>query len=239
MIAPAGPRFVAYYRVSTDKQGRSGLGLEAQREAVARHAAGQRGAVVAVFEEVESGRRGDRPQLALAMAECRVRRAVLLIAKLDRLARWNDTLEGGEGADRLFGGGGANLLSGGTGHDIFSSGNGAPNTRWPLVGQDRILDSRANGIFEEPFVFIGEAAFTGSGRQEVRYFFSGDSTRVERGRTGITNSIRHVGRPLRKCAYWKCLASTSKILNFAVILLWSRSRLLAPRQLPWLKDSWL
>ena len=82
-----GPRYVAYYRVSTDKQGRSGLGLDAQREAVARHAAGCGGIVAAAFEEVESGRRGDRPQLAAAMAECRLRRGVLLIAKLDRLAR--------------------------------------------------------------------------------------------------------------------------------------------------------
>lgn len=87
MTPSPGPRFVAYYRVSTDKQGRSGLGLDAQREAVARHAAGLGGRVVAAFEEVESGRRGDRPQLALAMAECRLRRCVLLIAKLDRLAR--------------------------------------------------------------------------------------------------------------------------------------------------------
>ena len=66
MTAPAaaapGPRFVAYYRVSTDRQGRSGLGLDAQRAAVARHAAGAGGAVAAAFEEVESGRRGDRPQ---------------------------------------------------------------------------------------------------------------------------------------------------------------------------------
>jgi DNA invertase Pin-like site-specific DNA recombinase len=87
MSPAAGPRFVAYYRVSTDKQGRSGLGLEAQREAVARQAAAAGGAVVAAFEEVESGRRGDRPQLGLALAECRARRTVLLIAKLDRLAR--------------------------------------------------------------------------------------------------------------------------------------------------------
>jgi DNA invertase Pin-like site-specific DNA recombinase len=83
--ASKGPRFVAYYRVSTDKQGRSGLG--AQREAVARHAAGSGGAVVAAFEELESGRRGNRSQLAAALAECRLCRAVLLIAKLDRLAR--------------------------------------------------------------------------------------------------------------------------------------------------------
>ncbi|MGY4801342.1 recombinase family protein [Teichococcus aerofrigidensis] len=85
--APAGLRFVAYYRVSTDKQGRSGLGLGAQREAVARHVVGCGGTVVAAFEEVESGRKRDRPQLALAMAECRLRRCTLLIAKLDRLAR--------------------------------------------------------------------------------------------------------------------------------------------------------
>src|SRR4051812_37318711 len=87
MTAPAGPRFVAYYRVSTDKQGRSGLGLDAQRAAVARHAAVAGGVVTTAFEEVESGRRGDRPQLGLALTECRLRRAVLLIAKLDRLAR--------------------------------------------------------------------------------------------------------------------------------------------------------
>ena len=83
----ASTRFVAYYRVSTDKQGRSGLGLDAQREAVARHAAGSGGAVAAAFDEVESGKRGNRPQLARALAECRLRRGVLLIAKLDRLAR--------------------------------------------------------------------------------------------------------------------------------------------------------
>ena len=84
---PSPPSFVAYYRVSTDRQGRSGLGLDAQREAVARHAATTGGVVVAAYEEVESGKRSDRPQLAAAMAESRMRRAVLLIAKLDRLAR--------------------------------------------------------------------------------------------------------------------------------------------------------
>lgn len=79
--------FVAYYRVSTEAQGRSGLGLEAQHEAVARHIAHVGGRLLAEFEEIESGKRTDRPQLAAALAACRARRATLIIAKLDRLAR--------------------------------------------------------------------------------------------------------------------------------------------------------
>jgi DNA invertase Pin-like site-specific DNA recombinase len=78
---------VSYLRVSTDGQGRSGLGLEAQRQAVAAHVTQAGGEVVAEFQEVESGKRADRPQLAAALASCRTRRAVLVIAKLDRLAR--------------------------------------------------------------------------------------------------------------------------------------------------------
>jgi DNA invertase Pin-like site-specific DNA recombinase len=85
--APGVPRFVAYYRVSNDKQGLSGLGLEAQRAAVARHVAAAQGVVVAEYEEIESGKRNDRPEIAAAIAACRVRRACLIIAKLDRLAR--------------------------------------------------------------------------------------------------------------------------------------------------------
>lgn len=86
-MTPAQPRFVAYLRVSTDKQGRSGLGLEAQRAAVAAHVDGARGMIVAEHVEVESGRRKDRPQLAAALEACRALRATLVIAKLDRLAR--------------------------------------------------------------------------------------------------------------------------------------------------------
>lgn len=78
--------FCAYLRVSTDRQGRSGLGLEAQRKAVFDYV-GSGGTIVAEFLEVESGKRSDRPQLALALAEAKRMGAVLLIAKLDRLAR--------------------------------------------------------------------------------------------------------------------------------------------------------
>jgi DNA invertase Pin-like site-specific DNA recombinase len=79
--------FVAYYRVSTDRQGASGLGLDAQRQAVGRRLAGK-GDLAAEYTEIESGRRdANRPQLHAALAECRKRRAVLLIARLDRLAR--------------------------------------------------------------------------------------------------------------------------------------------------------
>lgn len=78
---------IAYYRVSTDRQGRSGLGLEAQQERVAQLAAERGAQVVAEFVEVESGRKSDRPQLAAALAEARKRKAVVAVAKLDRLAR--------------------------------------------------------------------------------------------------------------------------------------------------------
>lgn len=81
------PLFVAYYRVSTDQQGRSGLGLEAQKASVAGFIASSTGRLVAEFEEVESGKRVDRPQLTAALAACRARRAALVIAKIDRLAR--------------------------------------------------------------------------------------------------------------------------------------------------------
>lgn len=79
-------RFVTYLRVSTDRQGRSGLGLEAQRKAVVDHVAGK-GMITVEFVEIESGKKNDRPQLARALVEAKRTGAVLLIAKLDRLAR--------------------------------------------------------------------------------------------------------------------------------------------------------
>src|SRR4051812_30379048 len=83
----AGGKWVAYYRVSTAKQGASGLGLEAQREAVAGYLNGGDWQLAAEFTEVESGRKNDRPELAKALAMCRRIGATLIIAKLDRLAR--------------------------------------------------------------------------------------------------------------------------------------------------------
>lgn len=79
--------FVAYYRVSTDRQGRSGLGLEAQREAVRAYLGQRSAALLEEVTEVESGKRADRPRLAEALRLCRVHGATLIIAKLDRLAR--------------------------------------------------------------------------------------------------------------------------------------------------------
>jgi len=80
-------RFIAYYRVSTDRQGRSGLGLEAQREAVGQFLAGKTATVTAEYVEIESGGKSDRPKLAEALEACERHKATLLIAKLDRLAR--------------------------------------------------------------------------------------------------------------------------------------------------------
>lgn len=80
-------RYAAYFRVSTKQQGKSGLGLDAQREAVRRHLVGNPDATVTEFVEVESGKRKDRPELAKALQLCRQTGAVLIIAKLDRLAR--------------------------------------------------------------------------------------------------------------------------------------------------------
>ena len=79
--------FVLYRRVSTNRQGVSGLGLESQDETVRRYVSNQKGTVVGEFVEVESGKNNDRPQLTLALTECRRLKATLVVAKLDRLSR--------------------------------------------------------------------------------------------------------------------------------------------------------
>ena len=80
------PDYIAYYRVSTDRQGKSGLGLDAQKAVVSRYIGGA--SLLAEYTEIESGRRHtNRLELAAALAECKRRRATLIIATLDRLAR--------------------------------------------------------------------------------------------------------------------------------------------------------
>ena len=79
--------FIAYYRVSTSKQGKSGLGIEAQRQAVATYLNGGNWRIIAEFTEIESGRRSDRPALEKALAAARVRQVLLVVAKADRLTR--------------------------------------------------------------------------------------------------------------------------------------------------------
>ena len=78
---------IAYYRVSTDRQGKSGLGLEAQQEAVRLFAQQEDYQVAAHFTEIESGQKNHRPQLLAALAHCRREKTTLIIAKLDRLGR--------------------------------------------------------------------------------------------------------------------------------------------------------
>jgi len=78
---------IAYYRVSTAKQGRSGLGLEAQQHAVNEYLRSSGADLVAEFQEVESGSKDNRPELQKALRKCRLTGATLLIAKLDRLSR--------------------------------------------------------------------------------------------------------------------------------------------------------
>ena len=80
-------KFISYLRVSTQRQGKSGLGLEAQREAVSGYLNGGKWILIAEVVEVESGKRSDRPKLAQALSLCRLHKATLLVAKLDRLAR--------------------------------------------------------------------------------------------------------------------------------------------------------
>ena len=80
-------RFVVYYRVSTDKQGKSGLGLEAQKSTVMNYLNGGNHEVVGEYTEIESGGKIDRPELEKAIRDSRLKDARLIVAKLDRLSR--------------------------------------------------------------------------------------------------------------------------------------------------------
>lgn len=86
-------KYIAYYRVSTDKQGRSGLGLKGQEETVRRYLKDGDQLAAPPFVEVESGRKRERPELQKALARCRVVGATLIVAKVDRLTRSSGFLE--------------------------------------------------------------------------------------------------------------------------------------------------
>ena len=80
-------KFIAYYRVSTEKQGKSGLGLEAQRESVLKHVEQEGGTLIGEYSDVISGASETREQLDAALRRCEREKATLIISKLDRLAR--------------------------------------------------------------------------------------------------------------------------------------------------------
>jgi DNA invertase Pin-like site-specific DNA recombinase len=86
-MAASNGKFIAYYRVSTARQGKNGLGIDAQRAAVSTYLNGGDWSIVGEFTEVESGKRSDRPELDKALAAARLHRASLVVSKVDRLTR--------------------------------------------------------------------------------------------------------------------------------------------------------
>lgn len=80
-------KYVAYYRVSTPRQGQSGLGLEAQQKAIELYLGSHKTSIIAEFTDVESGSKKNRSELNKALKMCKKERAILIIAKLDRLTR--------------------------------------------------------------------------------------------------------------------------------------------------------
>jgi hypothetical protein len=146
--------FVSYLRVSTARQGQSGLGLEAQRKAVDDYLNGGHWTVIQEFVEVESGKNNDRAELAKAMALCRLRNAVLVIAKIDRLSRDAHFLLGLQKAVVRF-----------VAADMPEA-NGAPDLRGLFAASGRVV---ATGSFRVgPLAhllnnrfYIGEVAYRG------------------------------------------------------------------------------
>lgn len=96
--------FISYLRVSTDRQGRSGLGIEAQRAAVNAYLNGGRWTLAAEYVETESGKKSDRPKLAAALSHAKAIGAKIVFAKLDRLTRNVDLLRSlvNSGVDLVF-----------------------------------------------------------------------------------------------------------------------------------------
>ncbi|MDG1904756.1 MAG: recombinase family protein [Arenicella sp.] len=80
-------KIVTYYRVSTTRQGKSGLGLEAQEHETNQYITRVGGGIVESYTDVESGKKNNRPELEKALRKCRLTGAILVIAKLDRLSR--------------------------------------------------------------------------------------------------------------------------------------------------------
>lgn len=80
-------QFIAYYRVSTQRQGISGLGLEAQQDIVEDYIRRQEGKLLHIYTEIESGKRDERPQLLKALQHCQLTNSTLVVSKLDRLSR--------------------------------------------------------------------------------------------------------------------------------------------------------
>ncbi|KAA6373203.1 MAG: putative serine recombinase, partial [Streblomastix strix] len=81
-------RYISYYRVSTQKQGQSGLGLESQKDIVSKYVESKKEAsIISEYTEIESGKKNGRKELQKALMECKAQNATLIVAKLDRLSR--------------------------------------------------------------------------------------------------------------------------------------------------------
>ncbi len=143
-------KLIAYYRVSTAKQGASGLGLEAQTASVLAYASANDGTIIAAYQEVESGKRCDRPALAKALAHAKRARATCVFAKLDRLARNARFLLGivESGADVVFCDL-PNIPPGPTGKFILTNMAGAAELEAGLASvrtRDSLKAAKARGV---------------------------------------------------------------------------------------------